>query len=167
MVLAFDTWYFDKAAKTVCVVIEEWSAPVLYKVYSEIYKEVDNYIPGEFYRRELPCILSLWHRVEEKDVEAIIIDGFVYLDDDGRYGLGGHLYEQLGRKIPIIRVAKTDFVPLQKNKRCLWRGKSKRPLYITSVGINLDIATEYIKSMAGQFRIPALLKELDRLTRQV
>lgn len=167
MILAFDTWYFDNKAKTVCIVFEHWTAPFIDKYYAEVQEHIEAYIPGAFYRRELPCILSLLQQVEVNEVEAIVIDGFVYLDDEGRYGLGGHLYQQLGEKIPVIGVAKNDFVTIQKNKRALLRGGSRRPLYITATGIDLDTATEHIKSMAGTFRIPALLKELDRLTRQV
>jgi endonuclease V-like protein UPF0215 family len=41
-----------------------------------------------------------------------------------------------------------------------------RPLYITSIGIDLDYATELIKNMKGNNRIPTLLKTLDTLTKE-
>lgn len=166
MILAFDTGYFEHKAKTVCIAFEEWTSTVCTKVYAEVSKNIEEYVPGAFYRRELPGILSLWPRVEEKEVEAIVIDGFVYLDDEGRLGLGGHLYRQLGGRVPVIGVAKTNFAALEKNKRLVFRGGSKRPLYITAVGIDLERAAHNIERMAGAFRIPALLKELDRLTKQ-
>lgn len=167
MILAFDTWYFDNKARTVCIVFECWTAPVLSSYYAEVQEHIEAYIPGAFYRRELPCILSLLQKVEVKEVEAIVIDGFVYLDDKGRYGLGGHLYQKIGGRVPVIGVAKNDFVSIRENKRALLRGGSQRPLYITAIGMDLDEATDHIKSMAGPFRVPTLLKELDRLTRQV
>lgn len=167
MILAFDTWYFDNKARTVCIVFERWTAPVLSSYYAEVQEHIEAYIPGAFYRRELPCILSLLQKVEVKEVEAIVIDGFVYLDDKGRYGLGGHLYQKIGGRVPVIGVAKNDFVSIRENKRALLRGGSQRPLYITAIGMDLDEATDHIKSMAGPFRVPTLLKELDRLTRQV
>jgi deoxyribonuclease V len=167
MILAFDTWYFDHRAKTVCLAFAEWAAAVPYKVYAEVSENVEEYVPGAFYRRELPCILGLWQRVEENDVEAVVIDGFVYLDDEGTPGLGGHLYAQLGGKVPVMGVAKSDFSTVQKNKRALLRGGSKRPLYITAIGMDLDRAADNIARMAGAFRMPTLLQQLDRLTKQV
>lgn len=167
MILAFDTGYFDDRAKTVCIVLEHWRATALHKVYAAVSENIAVYVPGQFYRRELPGILALWQRVEEKDPEAVLIDGFVYLDDEGRPGLGAHLYEQLRGKIPVIGVAKNDYVTIQKNKRLVWRGGSKRPLYVTSAGIDMDVAAHHVQSMAGPFRVPTLLKELDRLTKQV
>ena len=43
------------------------------------------------------------------DISLIVIDGFVYLDDEGGYGLGGHLYECLERRVQIVGVAKSPF----------------------------------------------------------
>jgi deoxyribonuclease V len=166
MILAFDTYYFDNKAKTVCIVFEYWTDQEIYKVYAEVLETTQGYIPGEFYRRELPCIMSLLQRIGEKDIEALVIDGFVYLDDHGKLGLGGHLYGQLGGAIPVIGVAKTDFVTNKKNRREVWRGKSKRPLYVSAMGVDVDQAAENIKCMAGNFRMPTLLKKLDRLTKQ-
>jgi exodeoxyribonuclease-5/deoxyribonuclease V len=167
MIAAFDTGYSGDKARTVGLVFEHWTATAPFKVYAGINDHVAEYIPGEFYRRELPGILDLWQRIDAGPVEAIVIDGFVYLDDEGRPGLGAHLYRQLGEKIPVIGVAKSYFVAVQNAKRSLLRGGSRRPLYITAAGIDVDNATEYIRSMAGRFRIPDLLKELDRMTKQV
>ena len=101
-----------------------------------------------------------------ENVEAIIIDGFVYLDDKEKLGLGGHLYKELDSKIPVIGVAKTNFATIEINKRELLRGKSSNPLYITAIGINLDKAAELINSMSGPNRIPTTLKKLDTLTKE-
>ncbi|MBF4472419.1 MULTISPECIES: endonuclease V [Flavobacterium] len=168
VLLAFDTYYFDGKAKTVCIEFNQWNHSKDYKVYSEIVDNVEEYIPGEFYRRELPCILSLLKKMElKKNIDAIIVDGYIYLDDDKKYGLGGHLYEKLNQEIPIIGVAKTNFASLNKDKKSLFRGDSKKPLFITSIGIDLNEAFAKIESMAGEFRFPTLLKELDRLTKEI
>lgn len=102
-----------------------------------------------------------------KDIDFIIVDGFVYLDDEMKYGLGGYLYEKLNKEIPIIGVAKTNFASIEKNKRILLRGDSKKPLFVTAIGIDLDDAFEKVESMAGEFRMPTLLKEMDRLTKEL
>lgn len=166
MILAFDTYYFDGKAKTVCLEFEKWNESKDFKIYHEIIENVEEYIPGEFYRRELPCILSLLNQIDLTKVEAIIVDSFVYLDNDKKYGLGGHLYEKLNKQIPIIGVAKTNFASIEKNKTGILRGDSQKPLFITAIGIELKDAVEKVTSMAGEFRIPTLLKELDRLTKE-
>lgn len=165
MILAFDTYYFENKAKTVCISFENWSDEENYTVNSEKIENIEEYQSGEFYKRELPCILSLLNKIEMKNITTIIIDGFVYLDDYKRLGLGGHLYNNLNN-IPIIGVAKTNFATLEKNKRELYRGKSIKPLYITSIGIDLDEATKLIENMNGQNRMPTLLKKLDTLTKE-
>jgi len=166
MILAFDTYYFDQKAKTICLEFAEWNEDKNFKIHSEIIDNVEEYIPGEFYKRELPCILSLSKQIDLSTIDVIIVDGFVYLNDENKYGLGGYLYEKLNKEIPIIGVAKTNFASIEKNKKALYRGDSKKPLYITSIGIDLDEAYKKVESMAGEYRFPTLLKELDRLTKE-
>lgn len=166
MILAFDTWYHEKTAKTVGLSFKDWNDETDYEVYSEILSGVSEYVSGEFYKRELPCILSLISKIDRSQVELIIIDGFVYLDDENKFGLGAYLYEALDEKIPVIGVAKSNFATIVNNKQPIYRGKSKHPLYITSIGIDLNWASEKIKNMNGDFRIPDLLKLVDRLTRE-
>jgi len=166
MILAFDSYYYDNKAKTVCLEFTEWNESKIYKIYTEIIDNVEEYIPGEFYKRELPCIISLLNQIDLKKVEAIIVDGFVYLDDEKKFGLGGYLYEKLNKEIPIIGVAKTNFATIEKHKKPLFRGESKKPLFITAIGIELEEAVQKIERMDGEYRIPTLLKELDRLTKE-
>jgi len=144
MILAFDTYYFDNKAKTVCLEFSEYNQKENFKVHTEIIENVEEYIPGEFYKRELPCIMSVLNQINLQNIEVIIVDGFVYLDDDKKYGLGGHLYEKLNRQIPIIGVAKTNFASIEKDKKALYRGDSIKPLYITSIGIDLEEAFKNI-----------------------
>lgn len=166
MILAFDTYYFQDKAKTVCLQFETWEDKQSYKIYTETADKVEEYTSGEFYKRELPCILSLIDKIEIHKIEAIVVDGFVILDDEKKPGLGAFLYTKLEEKIPIIGVAKNNFLKIKKEKRKVYRGISKKPLYVTSIGINVDIAAEKIKSMDGEFRMPTLLKQLDRLTKE-
>ena len=166
MILAFDTYYFQDKARTVCLQFETWEDKQSYKIYTETADKVEEYTSGEFYKRELPCILSLIDKIEIHKIEAIVVDGFVILDDEKKPGLGAFLYTKLEGKIPIIGVAKNNFLKIKKEKRKVYRGISKKPLYITSIGIDVDIAAEKIKSMDGEFRMPTLLKQLDRLTKE-
>jgi deoxyribonuclease V len=167
MILAFDTYYFANKAKTVCLAFHNWEDAQEAAVYTELLENIAEYEPGAFYKRELPCILSLLEQINLEEVTAIVVDGFVQLDDVGKPGLGGHLFEALQRKIPVIGVAKTNFATIEQLKRSLLRGESKNPLYITAIGIGLEDATEKIRKMHGEFRIPTLLKRLDGLTKDV
>ncbi len=166
MILAFDTHYFDDKAKTVAIQFENWTDEVPHQVYSEILSDIQPYESGEFYKRELPCIVSLLKQVDLTFIDIIVVDGFVVLDDKGALGLGGYLYDALDQKIPVIGVAKNNFAKIDALKIPIQRGDSKKPLYITAKGISLQQAASYIQDMHGEFRFPTLLKEVDRLGRE-
>ncbi len=95
----------------------------------------------------------------------IVVDGYVILNDEGKHGLGGYLYESLSQKIPIIGVAKRSFINNKKHVREVFRGDSKNPLYISSIGIDVDEAVKCIQEMHGQFRMPDLLRIMDQQTK--
>jgi deoxyribonuclease V len=80
-------------------------------------------------------------------------------------GLGAHLYEALGKKVPVIGVAKTPFKGAPHLE--IFRGSSKSALYITAIGIEAVIAAEHVKKMHGPFRIPTVLRKADHLARGV
>src|SRR5689334_5584142 len=106
---AFDVYYQESHAKAVCILFQTWQDfQPTHTIIKEI-RGIAEYQPGAFYKRELPCILKLAEDMDLKQVEVLIIDGFVYLDDKGTYGLGGHLYHALQQAIPVIGVAKTRF----------------------------------------------------------
>lgn len=167
MILAFDTYYFENKAKTVCITFNEWMDVEPAEIFEETINGVTEYESGAFYKRELPCILSLLNKIRIENIKAIIIDGFVVLDNQGKLGLGGHLFKQIKSSIPVIGVAKSGFHGNEKNVIELLRGESKKPLFITAIGMGLETAFEHIKSMHGNYRIPTLLKILDTKTKTV
>ncbi len=122
------------------------------------------YVPGQFYQRELPCILALLQTLPERPA-VIVIDGYVYLGADKRDGLGWHLYQALGESAAVIGVAKTCF----KDTPLTWavyRGRSQRPVYVTAIGVDELFARQAIAGMHGPHRIPTLLKRADQLCRR-
>ena len=165
MILAFDTADSGDRAKTVCLAFRDWSDQAPASIHRESIIGVADYEPGQFYKRELPCILSLLKTVPLDDVVAIIVDGFVVLDDAGLPGLGAHLHVALDGRVPVIGVAKTNFATLHQLKAEVLRGTSAKPLYVTAIGMPLDQAAEHVRTMRGEFRMPHLLSELDRLTK--
>ena len=114
----------------------------------------------------MPCILQVLELCQQEAIEAIIIDGYVVLDNEGKLGLGGYLYQSLEERIPIIGVAKRAFVKNTDQLIKLERGKSRNPLYITSLGIDLQDAATKIENMKGEYRIPTLLKLVDQESRK-
>ncbi len=115
---------------------------------------ISDYESGAFYKRELPCILSLLSKIKLHDNDIIIVDGFVTLNNDGKMGLGGYLFEALDKKIPIIGIAKNNFSSPDDKRRAVLRGESKTPLYLTAMGIDVDDIKIKLKKMHGNYRIP-------------
>jgi len=165
MVLALDVYYYDDCAIAVGIIFS-WLDKEPKEILIEKIAGVEPYIPGEFYRRELPCLLKIVEKTNQDHLEAIIIDGYVFIDNDNAYGLGAHLWNALNEKIPIIGVAKTSYFGNHTTTFPLLRGQSKNPLFISSIGMELSRAAELIKSMNGKYRIPTLLKALDRVTKE-
>ena len=165
MILAFDSYYSGDQAKTVAVAFRSWADEHAIEVYTETIKTTADYKPGAFYKRELPCILSLIRQIDLSEVTHIVVDGYAILDDVCKPGLGGHLYEALNKTIPVIGLAKSDFRSLKKGKIAVLRGQSQNPLYITACGMAAELAAECVRDMHGSFRIPTLLSLLDRSTK--
>jgi deoxyribonuclease V len=165
MILAIDVYYKENEAKVVAVLFN-WEDETPQSIVIDHITGIEDYVSGEFYKRELPCIESILQKVNLNDIEAVIIDGHIYVDDDGTFGLGGYTWESLDKKISVIGVAKTSFFRNRNTVKEVFRGESKKPLYVSSIGIDLDIATNLIKNMKGNYRIPTILKELDRITKE-
>lgn len=161
-IACFDAYYYRNCAKTCCILFETEPIEKSISEYCKITRFTERYIPGEFYKRELPGILEVYREIKE-EINLIIIDGYVLLKD-GKMGLGGHLYEALEGKIPVIGVAKSYYIN-SKNYIKVYRGESNRPLYISSIGIEMDLAVSLVKNLNGKYRIPSILKRVDRLTR--
>ncbi|WP_196889106.1 endonuclease V [Aureivirga sp. CE67] len=165
MIYAFDTYYFADNAKTVCVKFKDWNSEEPEMVFEEIIKTPENYESGAFYKRELPCLLSLLEKIDLEEDAIIIVDGYVTLNST-KDGLGGYLFHELNEKYPIVGVAKNNFSDEDSNKRAVLRGESKKPLYVTAKGIDVDFVKKQLENMHGEYRMPTLLKKLDQLTRE-
>lgn len=165
MIYAFDTYYYKDYANTICIAFDDWSSENEAQVFREKTEITSEYESGAFYKRELPCILSLLKKINLKEGDLIIVDGYVTLDNDGKIGLGGYLYDSLEQKFPVIGIAKNDFNSPDFQRRIICRGESKTPIFLTAKGIDVDIVHPKVENMHGNFRIPTLLKKLDQLTR--
>ncbi len=167
MLLAIDVYYFDGKAKVVGILFEKWNDCIAKEIIITYLDKINEYEPGNFCKRELPCIIQLLKSIDLSKIEAVIIDGYVFIDDEGEKGLGAHLFEKMHGRIPVIGVAKTSFFDVKKSIREVFRGKSKNPLYISSIGIDISKTENFFYKMHGEYRIPTLLKLLDKETKKI
>ena len=158
-----DVGYRDANATAACVLFEDWHAGAAASTLVRHFSGVAEYEPGSFYRRELPCLIGILAQLEERP-DIVIIDGYVWLGPDGRPGLGAHLFDAMGRRTPVIGVAKSAFPGAPAET--ILRGRSKVSLYITAVGLEIERAAENIRTMDGAHRIPTMLRLVDQLSRR-
>ena len=163
MFLALDVHYRNDTAHAAGVAFAHIDDAQPKAIYTAELTGIADYRPGAFWRRELPPILHLL-RSHHLKLEILIIDGHVYLDGHTRPGLGARLYQALDARIPVIGVAKQAFHGM--DPACaLYRGQSRRPLYVTAAGLPRSEAQAMIATMAGEGRIPTLLRLADRISR--
>ena len=163
MIACTDVHYTNTHATAACILFYDWSDAHPDLAITERVEDPAPYEPGRFYRRELPALLSVISKLTLRP-EVIIIDGYVWLGDWDHPGLGAHLYKALDETVAIIGVAKNPFRPGPAVKSIM-RGTSVRPLYVSAVGMDLNEAAARIVELHGEFRVPAMLKRVDRLCR--
>lgn len=163
MIIAVDVQYRDDGATGAVVGFGEWTDGVAaFEAVHEVAAAPQAYEPGAFFERELPILLELAAAARARiSVDTVVVDGYVWLDGE-RPGLGAHLHSALGGPA-VVGVAKTAFRNSGAAK--VVRGGSVRPLYVTSAGVDGDVACAAVAAMHGVHRIPTLLAHVDRLAR--
>jgi deoxyribonuclease V len=167
MKIAFlDVGYQGTGARAACVVADSWTADNPVASYVAAIDAVDEYEPGAFYRRELPCLLRVLALLPAPP-DVVVIDGYVWLSDEPKPGLGAHLYQAVARRFPVIGVAKTAFHGVDDCALVsrVVRGSSEKPLYVSATGVELSVAAGLVREMAGPYRMPSLLTITDQLSR--
>jgi deoxyribonuclease V len=162
MIAAFDVHYLeDGRASAAAVLFSDYGDAEPAAAYTQFLPGAADYISGEFYRRELPCILALLKQIN-KAPDEMVVDGYVMLGN--RPGLGQHLFESFDGRIPVIGVAKSKFEG--SSGAMVFRAESIRPLYVTSAGVEQEKASERIRTMHGVHRVPTLLRRVHLLARE-
>jgi deoxyribonuclease V len=194
--IAIDAYYKDNICHVVGGIFNKWVDEHASKfIYADV-KIGSEYIPGEFYKRELPGIVELLKQIDLNEFDTIIIDGYVYLKELGyisarnefvsgpiKRGLGCHLRMALAKhylerkakkRLNIVGIAKTLYGDDSEYGIC-YRGESKKPLYITSFNLYFGKYGKLlcsfgliraIKRMSGCYRIPTIIKEVDTETKK-
>jgi deoxyribonuclease V len=162
VIACLDAAYLATETSVACVLATDWLAGTAADEFVRTFPQAAPYQSGEFFRRELPGLLQLLAELSVP-LTVVIIDGYVWLDSNGKPGLGGHLFSALGGHIAVVGVAKTRFVGAPAIP--VLRGTSRSPLFVTSAGIPPDEAADRVRQMHGRFRLPTLLKRADSLSR--
>jgi deoxyribonuclease V len=163
MLCCVDVEYRTTCVVAACVGFRDWrdDAPAFEQV-AVTRGAAAPYESGQFYRRELPHLIEVLGQLVALP-QVVIVDGHVWLGP-GIPGLGAHLHEALGRRAAIVGIAKRPFHGASEAVPVL-RGDSKTPLLVSVVGLATEVAARHVASMHGAFRIPTLIKAVDRLSR--
>ncbi len=170
MELAVDVYYWGHRARAVGVLFE-WTSGVALGTETVELNDVADYVPGEFFRRELPCVMAIIDRLPLETLDAVasvVVDGHVYVDDEGSPGLGAHVWHVLhgrGYNVAVVGVAKTAFRGNNTTVIPVLRGAGNRPLLVSAIGAEVEEVAERVRCMHGPFRMPTILKLVDALTR--
>lgn len=158
-----DVHYEEDRARIGCLLFRNWEDAEEESQHVFTRTGVAEYESGQFYKRELPCLLEALQGLSALP-RTVVIDGYVWLDGESkRPGLGARLYASLQGVVPVVGVAKN---PLDSSRGLtVERGDSKNPLYVTAAGLPPKRAAEWVASMHGPHRIPTLLKRVDQLAR--
>lgn len=162
MKACIDVDYRDDHAIAACLLFAEWSDASPSEELTARIDRVEPYVPGQFFRRELPCILAVLSHVQVP-LEVILIDGYVWLDDALQPGLGAYLFAALNQQVAVMGIAKKPFRGATAHE--VIRANSIKPLFVTAAGISVEKAALAIAQMHGLYRIPTLLKRVDQLCR--
>ncbi|XYI00288.1 endonuclease V [Sorangium sp. So ce1128] len=162
-IAVLDVHYEGEGARAACLIAERWTDAAASEEQIATLPSVRPYRPGAFFERELPCLLEVLGRVRARPA-ALVIDGYVELDEAGAPGLGAHLHERLGGAFAVVGVAKTAFRG-SRFAAHVCRGSSQRPLFVTARGLDLGDAARLVQAMHGAHRIPTLVARADALAR--
>ena len=165
MIACFDVHYDDQGANAAAILFEQWTDDLPAEQLVVRCENVGDYQAGSFYQRELAPLRAVIDQITVP-VDTFVIDACCRLSEDGAPGLGDYLYRSLPEDTVVIGVAKNRFRGTDHAVEVI-RGGSKRPPFVSSIGIEYQAAANRIQSMAGRHREPKLLKAVDRLCRDV
>ncbi len=163
MLAAIDVQYDTNDCATAgMVAFQNWIDENPLETHQHLVPNCAPYEPGNFYRREMPVILEAL-ALTQQVIQTIIVDGYVDFEID-QPGLGRHLHDELDGNMVVIGVAKSRFHDSQYAEE-IYRGESQKPLFVTAAGIPNREAGACVQQMAGEFRMPKLLKLADSIAR--
>ena len=164
MVVTIDADYREALDKghVAGIVSETPFDPLPLRTVTDIIGHIEAYQPGQFYRRELQCVDAVMKQLDGGQIEMILVDGYADFGTE-RAALGSYVYDKY--HLPVIGIAKNPFRGCVLKDTEVFRGDSRRPLFVTCRGIAPEDAKEIVRKMAGRYRIPDLVKLADKAAR--
>lgn len=170
MKIIFDVCYNFMPATVAAITFEDYTSNKIVNKYMTSYHiPAEEYESGQFYKRELPCLQKLWNGIPYKvknEIDTVIVDGLYDLWD-GRPGLGHHFRDWLlseGYNVEVIGIAKKKFKNIFPTITDVVRGNATTPIHVNGSDKTKDYGA-LVKSMYGSYRIPWIVKEVDKLSR--
>lgn len=165
MIAILDAAYAGEASVAACLTAGDWTSTVPIAEFTHRAGRAEPHTPGEFHRREFPLIMSVLAMLPERP-RMLVIEGYVWLDTDGRKGLGAHLFEALRGRTAVVGLATSRFAGAEQWVEQVARGDSTNPLWVTAAGVTLSEAVSGVKRMHGPHRIPTLVGRVAQLARK-
>jgi deoxyribonuclease V len=89
-----------------------------------------------------------------------------WIKSSSEVGLGKYLYDAINGEVSVVGVAIKRFKNI--DSQCeIYRGVSKKPLYVTAVGIDMEQAKANVRAMHGTNRLPISIKRVDQICRSI
>ena len=165
MLVSVDVDYRPDATVAACVLFRDWGDAAEAAHFVDRGPPAEAYVPGEFYRRELPALLRVLARCLDP-LTTVIIDGYVWLGGDERPGPGRAPVRGARAKRARHRRGE-DVVSLQPGRGAgAARRQPAAPAGHRSGGGRPGRRPRCIQRMHGPSRLPTLLKRVDRLCRE-
>lgn len=180
MILLTDVFYEEEVntAHIAAIAIDNWTSSTILKTWEIDKSGIDcEYIPGQFFKREMPCLIELWNTISEEEksqITTIIVDGF-YDIWDGRHGLGHHFHDWLienGYDKEVVGIAKSPCRETNKFTLPVYRteeskkSKCRSALWVNGSNMDNDYQAKVL-SMHGEYRLPTMVKAVDKLSRRI
>lgn len=131
-------------------------------ILTAIVHDIEDYIPGQFYRRELQSVEAIIKQMNLSEIDLIVVDGYA---DSGteEHALGTFVFDKY--HIPVIGIGKNKYERCILDNLEVYRGESQKPLFVTSKGMDNEKAKELVKNMSGKYRFPYFVKFADNRAR--
>jgi deoxyribonuclease V len=165
--LSTDVAYHNGIGYGIGLVFNKFTDDVADGVIEVIVPDVGDYIPGEFYKRELKVLVAIYKeyiKIYKKPPLLIFIDAYVNLGD--KIGCGQYFAEDIDNASVIVGIAKNAYTPADSICEKVLRGDSIKPLFVTSTIISKEAAAVVVKKLHGKHRFPTLIKKTDMLTKE-
>ena len=167
--LSTDVAYDNGTGYGIGVVFDGFNDSKPSDVIEVIVPDVGEYIPGEFYKRDLKVLTAIYEEYKQrfkKNPLVVFVDAYVDLGD--KKGCGRYFAESIDDEAIVVGIAKNEYKPATEAgvAEPVLRGSSTKSLFVTSTIIPKEDAGTLVKMLHGENRHPTLIKKTDILTKE-